>query len=142
VVKDGVHLVGQERLCSRDAELGDLLFSVWSRAHSAPGKSREGRATPGRLIAVSATGPIYRGALDVAAIRVPVGLPLAQELAARAKNPKARVVSSLADRVDGPDLRARAAGRIRVVRGDPASEDDLALDLLVHDLLERSDDAV
>ncbi len=32
--------------------------------------------------------------------------------------------------------------RNRVVRGDPASEDDLALDLLVHDLLERSDDAV
>ena len=76
--------------------------SVWGRAHSSNGHETQDRdRRPGRLVAVSATGPIYHGLVDVTLVRVPVGLAFAQELAARAINPDARVVSSLANRVEG-----------------------------------------
>src|SRR5215472_14662490 len=55
----------------------------------------------GRLVAVTATGPIYRGKADLAIVPVSVGLALIQELAARTIRSNARVVSSLAGRVRG-----------------------------------------
>ena len=60
----------------------------------------------GRLVAVTATGPIYRGKADLAIVPVSVGLALIQELAARTIRPNARVVSSLANRVNGDAARS------------------------------------
>src|SRR5687767_4035762 len=80
--------------------------SVWSNTKFKSGKHQESlepdsRNIFGRLVAITATGPIYRGRVDLAVVPVSVGLAFTQELAARANDPEARVVSSLANRVGG-----------------------------------------
>ncbi len=80
--------------------------SVWGSSQYKSNKCREHKEPErrniyGRLVAVTATGPIYRGKADLAVVPVSVGLAFTQELAARAINPEARVVSSLANRVGG-----------------------------------------
>jgi hypothetical protein len=80
--------------------------SVWGRTHGKPDAGQTPneparRNVAGRLVAVTATGPIYGTKAEFIVVPVSVGLALAQELAARAINPKARVVSSLASRVGG-----------------------------------------
>ncbi len=69
-------------------------------------KHRDRRPVAGRLVAVTATGPVYRGNASLAVVPVSVGLALIQELATRIGNPKARVLSSLANRVGGEDARS------------------------------------
>ncbi|SMG52661.1 hypothetical protein [Paraburkholderia susongensis] len=60
----------------------------------------------GRLIAVTPVGPVYKGSGDIAVLPVSVGLALIQELALRAQNGDAKVVSSLASRVSGEQALA------------------------------------
>lgn len=57
----------------------------------------------GRLLAVTSTGPIYRGEGEVAIVPISVGLALLQELALRSLRPDAHVASSLASRVSGEE---------------------------------------
>ena len=88
---------------SNDSVLGSTKFKS--------GKHQERREPDssnivGRLVAITATGPIYRGRVDLAVVPVSVGLAFTQELAARANNPEARVVSSLANRVGGDTARS------------------------------------
>ena len=76
--------------------------SVWSRAHNEGSHDRkEPERRSGRLVAVTATGPIYWRKVGLAVVPVSVGLALVQELTIRSINPKSRVVSSLANRVAG-----------------------------------------
>jgi hypothetical protein len=66
-----------------------------------------------RLVAVTATGPIYLETADIAVLSIPVALALIQELALKTLDPRARVSSSLAKRVRGDDARqawARTCG--------------------------------
>ena len=80
--------------------------SVWSSTQHKPVNGTEVKRPNrgnvlGRLVAITATGPTYKGRADVLVVPVSVGLAFTQELAARAINPRARVVSSLANRVGG-----------------------------------------
>jgi hypothetical protein len=81
---------------------------VASRHKPADHEARTGLdrlALPGRLVAITATGPVYRASVDLAVVPVSVGLAFTQELAKRALNPQARVASSLANRVGGDTAR-------------------------------------
>src|SRR4051812_40315566 len=74
-----------------------------STTNSAVRPSKTTGANTTRLIAVTATGPIYAGSLP--GVRIPLSsfLALLQELAARAVDTDAAVVSSLAQRLHGTD---------------------------------------
>jgi hypothetical protein len=86
--------------------------SVWVRTQRTDDPSPEPkerlalRNLPGRLVAATATGPIYQTEAKVAVVPVTVALALIQELAANAMNPKANVVSSMARRVAGDSALA------------------------------------
>ena len=56
------------------------------------------------VVARTNAGPIYRTAGSVVRVQPSVGLALTQELALKIYNPRARVVSSLAQRCDGEEL--------------------------------------
>ena len=63
--------------------------SVWGGTQDKSDKYRERkgpnrRSVAGRLVAITATGPVYRGRANLAVVPVSVGLALTQELAARA----------------------------------------------------------
>ncbi len=80
--------------------------SVWTNSQQKTDehekhKESSHRSFSGQLVAVTSTGPIYKRKAKLAVLPISVGLALIQELAARALNPKARVVSSLANRVGG-----------------------------------------
>lgn len=68
-----------------------------------PAVSQAARLDALRLLGVTATGPVYEG--RVAGVVIPMSsfLALLQELAAKAADPKAQVVSSLAQRVSGAE---------------------------------------
>lgn len=70
---------------------------------AAPAVSQAARSEALRLLCVTATGPVYEG--RVAGVVIPMSsfLALLQEVAAKAADPKAQVVSSLAQRVSGAD---------------------------------------
>lgn len=70
---------------------------------AAPAVSQAARSEALRLLGVTATGPVYEG--RVAGVVIPMSsfLALLQEVAAKAADPKAQVVSSLAQRVSGAD---------------------------------------
>lgn len=83
----------------------------------------EASLTRPRLLGVSVTGPIYQGPLDIAFIPLNSALSLLKELAQRAQNPTAPVVSSLAARVSGDDaykawapLSAQVSGQIGMMQ--------------------------
>ncbi len=63
--------------------------------------ARSERTFPGRLVAITATGPIYEAPVTCTLLPISCVLALHQELAARTINRHARVVSSLANRVHG-----------------------------------------
>src|SRR5215207_126632 len=85
--------------------------SVWGSSQHKPDQyqvrkeSKRGNVS-GRLVAVTATGPIYKVKADLAVVPVSVGLAFIQKLAARAVNPEAPVISSLANRVGGDTARS------------------------------------
>ncbi len=66
-----------------------------------PSTSRAPAAWPSGLVGVTATGPIYRTTAEIGYIPLGSALHLLQELALRIDHPRARVVSSLAGRVQG-----------------------------------------
>jgi len=85
-------------------------YSVWGGSHRTDhrraAKEPARSNIPGRLMAVTATGPIYKSRADLIVLPVSVGLAFTQELAARAVNPKAHVLSSGANRVSGDTARS------------------------------------
>ena len=68
-----------------------------------PSTTRAPATWPRNLLGVTPTGPIYRTTVEVGYIPLGSALHLLQELAMRIDHPRARVVSSLAHRVDGED---------------------------------------
>jgi len=87
------------------------IHSVWGQAHlsvdSHPNRKQIARVpSPGRLVAVTGTGPIYETRSELVVVPVSVGLAFTQELAARTMNAKAAVASSLANRVSGDTARS------------------------------------
>jgi hypothetical protein len=94
----------------------DLHRSVWNqtrhrldpRQHGssesrAPRKHNGNAAS--RLVAITATGPIYSYQSHITALPLAAALALTQELAARVIDPRAAVVSSLANRLHGESAR-------------------------------------
>lgn len=87
------------------------LRSVWGGSISQSrsknhlvGNTENRRQTPAlnrRLVAYTSTGAVFASKAKLAAVSLPAGLALIQELAARSLNKDAHVVSSMANRVSG-----------------------------------------
>ena len=58
-----------------------------------------------QLVAVTATGPIYRQNAKLLVAPMPIGLAYIQELGKRTIHPKSKVISSIADRLSGDSAR-------------------------------------
>ncbi len=94
----------------------DFHRSVWNqgRHRHAPKRygakdfkspSKNDAIIASKLVAITAAGPIYSYQSHIVALPLEAALALAQELAVRSIDPKANVVSSLANRVRGESAR-------------------------------------
>jgi hypothetical protein len=85
---------------------GEKLMSTAiqnSAASTARRRSRGtgSKATPGKLLAITASGPIYASPGTFTVIPLSSAMALYSELAAKVVDPRAKVVSSIAGRVEG-----------------------------------------
>jgi hypothetical protein len=89
-----------------DFECRDAAREKPIPARSAVEPPEASRPRLARLVAVTATGPVYSVESEMDLVPIPVGLAFLQELALRALYPEARVVSTLAGDVSGEEALA------------------------------------